>query len=114
MTEKIWKLGRAILRNGESVLHGEITNLGSIWFDFDVDGVEDRWTAYKSEWTPEYPQTPLPTEPGSVIRNATIRGEAGHTAMLSECDYDPWMSVRKAGGTYSHSDEDITYWEVDV
>src|SRR5690606_35438483 len=52
----------------------------------------------------------LPTEPGSVIANATIRGEAGHAAFLD--DYGDWRSLRPVGdGFCLHSPKDITAWE---
>lgn len=52
----------------------------------------------------------LPTEPGSVIVNATIRGEAGHAAILD--DYGDWRSLRPAGdGFLLHRSKDITAWE---
>jgi len=52
----------------------------------------------------------LPTEPGSVITNATVRGETGHAAVL--CDDGGWFTLRPAGdGFYLHRPKDITAWE---
>src|SRR5690606_6409796 len=52
----------------------------------------------------------LPTEPGSVIANATIRGEEGHSAILD--DYGDWRSLRPVGdGFLLHRSKDITAWE---
>jgi len=51
----------------------------------------------------------LPTAPGSVIVNATIRGVPGRTAVL-----DPegnWITLKRADGFWSHDPVHITAWE---
>ena len=51
----------------------------------------------------------LPTEPGSVIAKATVRGVEGQTAIL-----DPegdWFTTECIDGHYYHDPEDITAWE---
>lgn len=71
------------------------------------DGPQDWHVAVATREVPDAP--PLPTEPGSVIVNATIRGEAGHTAFLD--DGGAWRSLRLASGYYFHDPEHVTAWE---
>src|SRR5690606_20870675 len=53
------------------------------------------WTVVRA--TREVPD--LPTEPGSVIVNATIRGETGHTAILTP-EGDCWLTFKTVNGYY--------------
>src|SRR5690606_3686021 len=66
------------------------------------------WTFVRA--TREVPDLPeLPTEPGSVIVNATIRGVEGQTAILyPEGD---WFTTECVEGYYHHDPEHITAWE---
>lgn len=56
----------------------------------------------------------LPTEPGSVIVNATIRGTEGVTAFLSASAWEPdvyrWISGDRIEGTREHDRANITAW----
>lgn len=74
-----------------------------------VGGDGEHWTVESA--TREVPDAPpLPTEPGSVIVNATIRGETGHAAFLDSSG--DWRSLRPVGGDYRfHRPDLITAWE---
>lgn len=78
------------------------------WLSRDLDPLA--WhVAVATREVPDAP--PLPTEPGSVIANATVRGETGHAAVL--CDDGGWFTLRPAGdGFYLHRPKDITAWEL--
>ncbi|ROR94034.1 hypothetical protein EDD28_3464 [Salana multivorans] len=54
------------------------------------------------------PAPTLPTEPGSMIVDATIRGIEGRTAILNDCGI--WNTPRNVRGHRSHSPEHITAW----
>lgn len=114
MTETVWKTGPATIRCGESVLVGRITVTDALSdddrFGFSMDGIRDYRVLNKADWTPEYPKRSLPTEPGSVIMNATIRGEEGHMAVLQ--DRGEWVSVDSALGYYAHRERHITGFTV--
>ena len=51
----------------------------------------------------------LPTEEGSVIVNATIRGVEGRTAILDDDGY--WVTTTLVGGYRFHEPKVITAWE---
>lgn len=90
------------VRHGSARTYFEMTGMG----DMSVARAGGAWVFHAA--TREVPD--LPTEPESVIVNATIRGEAGHTAFLS--DGGGWFTLRPVGaGHYRHSSEHITAWE---
>jgi hypothetical protein len=61
------------------------------------------------------PGPTLPTEPGLVITNATIRGVPGCTAIRHDGTMFPWMTPTPVGGYYGHAGEHITAWtEADI
>lgn len=69
---------------------------------FDANGVGRMRVMFEETET-------LPTEPGSIIVNATIRGVEGQTAIL-----DPegdWFTTTCVEDYWYHDPEDITYWE---
>jgi len=115
MAENVWRVGRCVIRNGESVLHGEVTKEPErgerpfTWVDFRVEGSSRINSFDPEEWSPEYPPAPLPTEPGSVIVNATIRGVKN--VPFAVRDDDGLWAARLDNGKYWHTAEHITYWE---
>ncbi len=80
---------------------------------FDIANLPCDLIAGGGHWTfvSAYRVVPdLPTEPESVIVNATIRGETGHMAILD--DGGVWFTPRVVGaGHWTHRPEHITYWE---
>ena len=105
-----------ITRNGTTVVgkirdveHGDYTHLDIAALSSRLIVGDDYWWTFVSA-TREVPDLPdLPTEPGSVIVNATIRGVEGLTAIL-----DPegdWFTTERIDGHYYHDPEDITAWE---
>lgn len=113
--EDRWRERRAIIRSGENALAGTILRVDcedeTFLFQFQPDvmpTVGPSWLPM-DDWTPEYESGVLPTLPGSVIINATIRGVPGCMAMLTEdADSRPWMTVQ---GTWA-APEHITEWTV--
>lgn len=90
------------VRHGSARTYFEMTGMG----DMSVARAGGAWVFHGA--TREVPD--LPTKEGSVIVNATIRGETGHTAILD--DDGSWFTPRPVGGVfYLHSPESITYWE---
>jgi len=69
------------------------------------------WTFVRA--TREVPD--LPTEPGSVIVNATIRGVEGQTAIrLGDINWvgtRTWVTTTRVEDYWYHAPEDITAWE---
>lgn len=77
----------------------------SFWLS---DDPEDWHVTAATREVPDVP--PLPTEPGSVIANATIRGVEGQTAIL--CDSGDWLTPRPVAEIhYYHTPQRITAWE---
>lgn len=71
------------------------------------DGPNDWHVTVAWRVVPDAP--PLPTEPGSVIVKATIRGVGGQTAIL-----DPegdWFTTTCVEDYWYHDPEHITAWE---
>lgn len=71
------------------------------------NGTRDWHVVRATREVPDAP--PLPTEPGSVIVNATVRGVEGQTVIL-----DPegdWFTTECVEGHYYHDPEHITAWE---
>lgn len=100
--------GTTVSGTVRDVTHGDTNHCFYITSLQDILIVgDDGWTLVTA--TREAPA--LPTDPGSVITNATIRGEAGHTAILD--DYGDWFTPRTvgSGGFYLHAPEHITAWE---
>lgn len=87
------------------VSRGPNVHLTVAYLPFTVIVGEDHWTFVRA--TREGPD--LPTEPGSVIVNATIRGVEGQTAIR-----DPegdWFTTTCVEDYYYHAPEHITAWE---
>lgn len=59
--------------------------------------------------TREVPDRPLPTKAGSVIVDATIQGEKGHTAILPD-EGGLWYAMTRAEGARYHRADGITEW----
>ena len=78
-------------------------------------GVQDDVNAMLERLDAAMPKPELPTEVGSVIRNATIRGSKGHMAMLTDLELKRqqlWVTATRAGGHRWHDPDHITAWEV--
>ena len=76
------------------------------WLSRDLDPLA--WhVAVATREVPDAP--PLPTEPGSVIVNATIRGVEGQTAILDTSGF--WFTQGIVDGFWYHNPEHITAWE---
>lgn len=112
MTKKVWNTGPATIRCGESVLVGEITYapVHDEMIQFRVEGAQGINRFSKKVWVPEYPKPVLPTEPGSVIIDATILGRTGHTALLR--DNGDWLTAILVAGSYAHGPWEITEFTV--
>ena len=102
-----------ITRNGTTVVatphrvhaQGNYTRLDIPALPCSLVVGDGSWTFVSA--TREVPD--LPTEPGSVIVNATIRGVEGQTAILDP-DGD-WYTTACVADYWYHVPEDITAWE---
>lgn len=98
--------GTTVSGTVRDVTHGDTNHCFYIASLQDILIVGDGgWTLVNA--TREVPG--LPTEPGSVIVNATIRGEAGHTAILNT--NGDWFTTTHVEGYWCHTPEHVTEWE---
>lgn len=97
--------GTAVSGTVRSVTHGDATHIDIATLPCVLIVGDGYWTLVSA--SREVPD--LPTEEGSVIVKATIRGVEGRTAILDDDGY--WVTTTLVGGYRFHEPKVITSWE---
>lgn len=107
----ITRNGTTVIGTVRNVAPGGYTHLDIATLPCTLIVGDGYWTFVRA--TREVPD--LPTEPGSVITKATIRGVPGQTAIrLGDINWvgaRTWVTTTRVEDYWFHAPEDITAWE---